>query len=327
MHSDPVEHALSLANAGKIEEARALLAQAGGQGSAEAWMQLAVWYLIGAPLGRDIDQARTCLSRAVAIGHVDGALMEIALLANGNGGRDAPDWAAAMRALEVAAHGDPVAAAHLALLTRMALKDDGSPLVAPKGDVFHETPRLVRFPHLLSAEECAHLATSAQPLLQPSFVLDPRSGRPMPHPIRTSDGGAIGPTGEDLVIRAINLRIAAATGTDVANGEPLTVLRYSPGQQYRRHLDTIAGAANQRVATFIVYLNQGFVGGETDFPALGVTVRPSAGDAILFETLLPDGSPDPRLLHTGEPVRAGAKWIATRWIRQGPVDPWTIASG
>ncbi|WP_313536322.1 2OG-Fe(II) oxygenase [Sphingomonas sp.] len=327
MHRNPVDHALSLANAGKTAQACALLADAGTQGSAEAWMQLAVWYLIGAPVARDLDQARACLARAVAIGHVDGALMEIALIANGNGGRDTPDWPRALQALDVAAREDPVATTQRALLAKMNIRADGSPQAAPIGQVLHEATRLRRFPRLLTPEECAHLAATAQPLLEPSFVLDPGSGRPMPHPIRTSDGGAIGPTREDLAVRAINLRIAAATGTDVRNGEPLTVLRYAPGQQYRRHLDTIAGAANQRVATLIIYLNQGFAGGETCFPAIGVTVQPRAGDAILFDTLLPDGSPDPRLVHSGEPIRAGAKWIATRWIRQAPVDPWTIASG
>ncbi|RSV45290.1 proline hydroxylase [Sphingomonas sp. ABOLE] len=327
MHRNPIDLALSLASAGKTEQACTLLADAGAQGSAEAWMQLAVWYLIGAPVPRDLDRARTCLAKAVAIGHVDGALMEIALLANGNGGQTAPDWPRALRALDIAAQNDPVAAAQRALLANMALRPDGTPLATPVGEILHDAPRLQRFPRLLTPEECAHLATTAQPLLEPSFVLDPRSGRPMPHPIRTSDGGAIGPTREDLVVRAINLRIAAATGTDVQNGEPLTVLRYAPGQQYRRHLDTIAGAANQRMATLILYLNQGFAGGETSFPAIGVTVQPRAGDAILFETLLPDGSPDPQLVHSGEPVRAGAKWIATRWIRQAPVDPWTLAAG
>ncbi|WP_010543948.1 2OG-Fe(II) oxygenase [Sphingomonas elodea] len=327
MSSHPIQQALSLAAAGQTAQATALLHAAGEQGSAEAWMQLAVWRLVGATLPRDLPLARTYLARAVAIGHVDAALMAVALAANGNGGRDPADWPAARAALGIAARNDPVAAAHVTLLDRMALAPDGSPATSPAGRTVRADPRVEHFPGFLSREECAHVATTAQDLLEPSFVLDPNSGRPIPHPIRTSDGGAIGPTNENLVVRAINLRIAAATGTAVEQGESLTVLRYARGQEYRRHLDTIAGAENQRIATFIVYLNDGFEGGETHFPLLNIQVRPRIGDAIRFDTIRPDGTPDPRLVHAGQPVRNGVKWIATRWIRREPVDPWTIAAG
>lgn len=327
MSSPSVQQALSLAADGQIDRASALLHAAGEQGSADAWMQLAVWHLIGAPLPRDLDKARLHLARAVASGHVDGALMEIALTANGNGGHLPADWQAARAALAEAARTDHVAAAQVTLLDRMALASDGGPLNTPAGRPVRADPRVEHFPGFLTRDECAHIAGAAQALLAPSFVLDPNSGRPIPHPIRTSDGGAIGPTNEDLVIRAINLRIAAATGTAVDQGESLTVLRYARGQEYRRHLDTIAGAANQRIATFIIYLNEGFEGGETHFPLLNIQVRPRVGDAIRFDTVQADGMPDQRLVHTGQPVRNGVKWIATRWMRQTPVDPWTIAAG
>ena len=160
-------------------------------------------------------------------------------------------------------------------------------------------------------------------LLEPALVIDPVTGGYKEHPIRTSDGGAIGPLRESLVIRAINMRIAKLGGTHVDQGEPLTVLRYRPGQQYRTHLDSIAGAANQRIRTVIVYLNGGYIGGRTHFPAADLTVTGRGGDAIMFDNLLPDGRPDPRSRHAGLPVEEGVKWIATRWIRASRYDPWS----
>ena len=42
--------------------------------------------------------------------------------------------------------------------------------------------------------------------------------------------------------KQINACIAAASGTDKEWGEPLTILRYQPGQQYRPHHDAGKGA-------------------------------------------------------------------------------------
>jgi len=94
-------------------------------------------------------------------------------------------------------------------------------------------------------------------------------------------------------------------------------------QQYRLHSDALPGVANQRRVTAITYLNDGFEGGETDFPAIGLRVRPVAGDVLLFHSILSGGGADPRARHAGLPVTRGVKWVATRWIRGAPYDPWS----
>lgn len=297
---------------------------AGAQGDVDALMALAVRMMTGRGLPQDIAMGRALMRQAVLIGHVDGALMEAALVANGNGNVDRPDWKSARILLERAALNDPVAAEHQELLKQMALDEQGAPLNLPAAQQICDSPKLRRYAGFLTPEECAHVARVAADLLEPSTVIDPRHGKAIPHPIRTSDGGAIGPLREDLIIRSINLRIAAISNTRVEQGEPLTVLRYRVGQQYRSHVDTIAGATNQRILTVLIYLNEGFGGGQTRFPQLNVTIEPRGGDAIVFDTTLPDGAPDLRMLHSGEPVTSGSKWLATRWIRQKPVDPWTL---
>jgi prolyl 4-hydroxylase len=159
------------------------------------------------------------------------------------------------------------------------------------------------------------------------MVADPSTGRNIVNPIRTSDGTVIGPAQETLVIAALNRRLAALTGTRVEQGEPLSVLRYAPGQEYRAHVDTLPGAANQRIATAITYLNDGFDGGETLFFVNRLVVKPKAGDVLVFRNLLANGTPDNATRHAGLPVRRGTKWIATRWIRQESYDPWTYREG
>jgi prolyl 4-hydroxylase len=296
------------------------LRAAAAAGDAAALMRLAVWRLIGRNGPRNLPEARRLLRRAVTIGHVDGALMEIAMTANGSG---APvDWLAARALLETAAGTDPVAAQHLTTLTAMALDDVGDPLCAPSGQKLSRSPNVTLFRDFLTPAECQHIASVSNAMMEPSLVIDPATGRAIANPVRRCDNAVIGPTREDLVVRAINLRIAAASETRVEQGESLTVLRYGPGQEFKPHHDGLPGVTNQRIKTMLIYLNQGFAGGETRFMANGLTVTPRGGDAILFDNVGASGRIDPRSQHAGLPVTRGVKWLATRWIRAAPLDPW-----
>lgn len=309
----------TLARTGRAAEAAALLGRAAAAGDAAAAWQLATWYLIGQPIPRDLVRARAMLATARASGHADAARMEVALTANGTGA--APDWARARALLDAAATTDPIAAAQRQLLDAMALDAAGAPLTPPVGESL-AGDRIVRFPGFATAAECAHLAETAADLLAPAMVFDPRTGRQVAHPVRTNHEAVIGPMRESLPVQAINRRIAAISGTDWRQGESLTVLRYTPGQQFRMHHDAINGARNQRVTTVLLYFNDGYAGGETVFPDHGVTVVPRAGDALLFQNMAGD-RPDPQARHAGQPVRQGAKWLGTRWIRARPFSPWT----
>ena len=147
----------------------------------------------------------------------------------------------------------------------------------------------------------------------------------MPHPVRTSHGMNFDPTIEDVAVRSLNERLARASGTDVEWGEPLHILRYAPGQEYKPHLDAIPNAQNQRNWTILVYLNDGYSGGETRFDLLNVEFRGAPGDALIFRNVDEQGRLDPRTRHAGVPVTGGVKWLATRWIRASAHDPWTTA--
>ena len=317
-----VEQALQLALSGDVLRGRQLLETA--TGDVDALALLANWYLIGRFVPRDVPRARHLLRRAAAIGHVDAALMEVAFTANGSGG-DA-DWTAALRLLEAAAPGDVVAAEQLRLVRAMRLTVDGGPPGRPQSRRLSSSPDVRLYPGLFSPAECAHVASVAGDLLEPSMIVDPMTGIARPDPVRTSDAAVIGPAREDLVIRALNRRIAVASGTAIDIGEPLTVLRYVPGQQYRPHHDALPGVTNQRAWTMLVYLNEGYRGGETIFPPTGLTVQGRGGDGLLFANLDSQGNIDPRTSHAGLAVTAGAKWLCTRWIRQSRYDPWSIAA-
>lgn len=320
----PVEIAYQKVSAGLPMEARSVLEDAGRAGDAVALAELAVWHMVGQIVPRDLAAARSLLKQAVAIGHVDAALMEIALTANGSGA--SPDWPGAVKLLQEAAKGDPLAAEHLGLLQAMALRPDGLPGMLPQPEELHDQPKVQRYRGFCTPGEAHHVASIVANMLEPATVFDPASGRMIAHPIRSSDNAPIGPTTESLVVQAINRRIAAVTQTEVTQGEPLTVLRYSPGQEYRLHLDTLPDGRNQRIRTAILYLNDGYRGGRTQFPLLDLVVEARAGDLLVFDNVTADGTPEPRSRHAGLRVEAGAKWIATRWIRRAPISPWSMGA-
>ena len=322
----PVERATALLAQGHTSAALTLCGEAAERGNAAAALQLANWHLIGQVVARDLPLARRWLRRATEHNSPDAALTEVALTANGSG---APaDWPRARALLQQAAqrHGG-VAAEDWALLEQMDLAEDGTPAHLPEPEILGRDYQVRRWPGFVTPAESAHLALVVRDLLAPSSVADPRSGRLIAHPIRTSSAAVIGPTRESLPVQAILRRIAHASGTEVTQGEPLSILHYALGQQYREHLDALPNEANQRIATALIYLNTGFTGGETMFPHEGLAVRPVGGEMVLFTNSRPDGSPDPRSRHSGAPVRQGVKWAATRWIRAQPLDIWNLPPG
>lgn len=310
-----------MAQSGTTAEALAMLETASRAGNANASIEGALWLLRGFPVPRDIAKAREFTERGAAQGHADALLLNIAMKANGSGGP--ADWSAALVLLRQYAPRHDWLQRELALVDKLDLRLDGYPNDCPSGELLNADLGLAHFAGFLSQEEAQHIANVAVQTLKPSTVFDPASGRQVANPIRTSDGTVIGPAEEDLVVQAINRRIASATGTTFEQGEPISVLRYNPGQEYRLHFDAINNEVNNRIKTVIVYLNDAFEGGETHFPALGLTIKPSAGDAIVFDNLRSDGSIIRESRHAGLPVRRGVKWVATRWIRRQLYDPWS----
>jgi prolyl 4-hydroxylase len=276
--------------------------------------------LVGREVARDLPGARRLLRQAAQIGSEDAALLEVALTANGSGAP--PDWSGALSLLRSAARISAIARSQLELIRRMPIDESGNPLHLVPAQTLARAPDVRLIPSLLTAQECAHVAAAVADLMRPAVVVDPATGRQIAHPVRRSDAAVIGPAREDLVINTINRRIAAASGTTVAQGEPIAVLRYGPGQEYRSHYDALPNEPNQRIATVIIYLSDGYEGGETRFDVLGLQVSGRRGDALVFGNVLPDGRADPDSRHAGLPVTRGQKMVATRWIRREALDVW-----
>jgi prolyl 4-hydroxylase len=313
------QQAMALARSGRPMEGLSILREAQAREEPEAFLLEGLWLLEGRFLPRDFTAARDGICAAAERGHVGAARTFAGLLACGVGGEI--DWHGALATLKKWAERDPVAARQTKLIERMALDGEGRPDTRFSMDEVSSDPKIGRVEGFLTGDECALLIELSEPRMTRATIFHDSEQRFVEDPVRRSDRAGFPIVSEWPFIRAINLRIAAATETSVDCGEPLQVLRYGPTQEYRPHFDAIAGMANPRVLTALIWLNEDFSDGETRFDDLGIDERGNTGDLLVFSNTLADGAPDVRTRHSGAPVTSGVKYMASRWIRSQPPGP------
>lgn len=305
--------ALAALQSGLTADALSIIERGVETGDPEALFTLGLWRIEGRWLPRDLALAREAMRQAADAGSMPAARIHAGMLAAGVGG--ARDWHSALISLEDWSKRDPMADAQLRMLHAMDLDSDGNPACLPDREILCRDPFIYRVPKLLTAGECALLVSLARPRLKPAQIFHESQKRFVVDPLRTSHAAGFPVTFEWPFVHALNRRFAAASRTDTDQGEPLQLLRYRPGEEYRPHLDAIAGLSNQRIWTVLTWLGQDFSGGQTHFSKLNLSIAGQRGDTLVFANAIADGRPDPRTEHAGLPVITGEKLLASRWVR------------
>ena len=191
-----------------------------------------------------------------------------------------------------------------------------------------DKPRIESIPAFAPPAACDWLIAQARDRLSRATIYDRVTGGSTEDERRTNsqcdlDVGQLGVL--TFVLRA---RIAAITGRPERAMEIPKVLHYSPGETFAAHFDYLdpqepayaaeLAARGQRILTFLIYLNDGFGGGETAFPLIDVAHKGAKGDALLFANVDAAGNPDEDTMHAGMPPTSGEKWIFSQWIRERP---------
>ena len=126
------------------------------------------------------------------------------------------------------------------------------------------------------------------------------------------------------LVKSIFQKISNHLGIDALKGENLQGQLYEVGQYFKPHHDFFSGAGynthclntGNRTHTLMVYLNDDFEGGGTNFRKLNTTVEPKTGKAVIWENII-NGETQDNTLHEGMPVLKGKKYIITSWWREG----------
>ncbi|MFN2098647.1 2OG-Fe(II) oxygenase [Altererythrobacter sp. MF3-039] len=317
--TDPLVEANALARAGKAVDAVEYLQKEIDGGNADAAAMLASWRLSGQIIRRDLAAVRELLGKASSLGCKEATAGFMALLANGAGG-SGRRWQEALSLLSTEAKHDPMASREYELISDMKLDDQGHPREAATGQLVSNEFRIATIPDFLSKKECQFLHALADPLLRPATVGDPRTGRIVRDPVRRARSTGFPFVAERPFVHAINRRIAAATATSYEQGEPLQVISYQRGEEFRLHTDAVTHDTNQRIMTFLVTIEDNFAGGETEFPRIDLKFRGKLGQALFFHNLDDSGRANPKAWHAGLPVTNGRKAILSKWIRERPLD-------
>lgn len=189
------------------------------------------------------------------------------------------------------------------------------------------------FNNVFSKEECDYIISKANMSLNRSTTqgVGIDSARTSWHTWLNDD---------DPVIKNFNSKLHnifvnnSNTKLDYSNTEDLQVVRYLPNQEYKAHYDAchpnqsgitskmksaceeeLENAGSLRYGTIIVYLNDDFDGGETEFPKINIKIKPEIGKVLMFYSLDEKSNLLDESLHAGVPVKSGKKWICNKWYR------------
>lgn len=193
-------------------------------------------------------------------------------------------------------------------------------------EISMQTCGIALYKGICSRLASAYIKLRLGPLMQPSMVHDPRTGKGIRNDVRTSCVVQVTPDHIDWFILELDNILATLMGECCSRAEAMSLLRYQPGQEYKPHYDAIIGQGaefdktlsdgGQRIKTALTYLSDDYQGGETLFPKLGLKIKAAIGDVLVFNNLTQDGNVALDSYHAGAPVEKGTKWVLTRWVRE-----------
>jgi len=183
-------------------------------------------------------------------------------------------------------------------------------------------PRLIK--NVITPQEANEIIKWAKPHLGDAEVIT-YSRKDLKH---RNNKVAWLPKSHHLSKKIIN-KVAQATNMPVKNFEDVQVCYYAPGNFFKYHQDQCHdrgelcrketdGRGGTRVYNLLLYLNNNFTGGETEFPKLNKKYKLPPGDGVLWDMLNVDQNQvHPLAEHAGLTVKNGKKWICNVWVRSG----------
>jgi len=172
----------------------------------------------------------------------------------------------------------------------------------------------------LSPDECRGLCELINIDRRPSTIAD-SNGDPTYRTSETCDLSAADP-----LVAAVNARIDELLGLASAYGEPLQGQHYDVDQTFKAHTDYFepdgldyekhCARAGQRTWTAMAYLNVPKAGGNTVFGHVKKTVQPEIGKLVVWSSVNRWGIVNPWTMHEARPIRAGEKYVITKWYRE-----------
>jgi len=190
-----------------------------------------------------------------------------------------------------------------------------------------ESPRGWTAENFATPELCEWLITRAAGRFKPALMRDVTTGVAKALDSRTCSDFVFDIVEGGIVMLLLRIKISNATSIPVPHMEPPQIFHYLIGEEIKPHHDFLfdgkrgygaeGSYMGDRMATFLMYLNDGYEGGELEFPRGDYRYKGKPGDGIFFASQR-DGKPDPTSLHAAAPITRGEKFILSQWIHDRP---------
>ena len=113
------------------------------------------------------------------------------------------------------------------------------------------------------------------------------------------------------IINNLKEKIADFLNIDTTKIEKLQCVRYFESEGFKPHFDSYV---KKRKLTCLLYLNDGFVGGNTYFPEVDFGISPKKGSLLIFQNLDENNELITQSFHEGSPLLEGVKYACNIWI-------------
>ena len=176
------------------------------------------------------------------------------------------------------------------------------------------------YPDFITKDEANHILKMAEYSYKDSIIV----GSDNAEGIRKSQTYWLNKS--DPIALNIIQKVCNIDGHSVEQAEDIQVVKYEPNGYYKEHHDSCCDDNDackefvkdgNRIVTMVIYLNDDFEGGATNFPNIKKEYKPKKYSGILFYPMNKDGDKcHENSLHAGMPITKGEKYIANVWIRE-----------
>jgi hypothetical protein len=190
-----------------------------------------------------------------------------------------------------------------------------------------ESPRVWTAEKFTTPELCEWLISRGRDRFKPALMRDATTGVAQALDSRTCSDFVFDVVDGGVVMLLLRIKISNITSIPVPHMEPPQIFHYAIGEEIQPHYDYLFDGKTaygpdgtykgDRLATFLLYLNDGYEGGELEFPYGSYRYKGRPGDGIFFASQR-DKKPDPKSLHGATPVTRGEKFILSQWIHNQP---------
>src|SRR5262249_43686351 len=198
-------------------------------------------------------------------------------------------------------------------------------IVPPPPKQVCDWPKIWTAEGFTTPELCAWLIGRGLGKFRPSMMFDGQKSNFLA--TRTCSDFAFTIVEGGIILLLLRIRVSLLTSLKTEQMEPPQIFHYALGQEIKPHYDSLYDEKHpygrsgtyqgDRLATFLMYLNDDYDGGDLDFVKVGFCYKGRTGDAIFFASLR-EGKPDRQSLHAARPVTRGETYILSQRIHDRP---------